>query len=150
MRRTTAECAEKTRETYAGKLSHYFLAKFVDSVIVKLIKVNVLSVSLRAGGLRVTSYAGRNQIALFTAAGRREAVGRQACRPRRRKSHCFRLRSIRRRGCERKARFAADGSICETGNRRACGAFRSQTCGRKTTCAHACSLGFAHDRKTQG
>src|SRR5260370_40952201 len=66
----------KPRETYAGKLSHYFLAKFVDSVIVKLIKVNVLSVSLRAGGLRVPSYAGRNQIALFTAAGRREAVGR--------------------------------------------------------------------------
>jgi hypothetical protein len=66
----------ETRETYAGKLSHYFLAKFVDSVIVKLIKVNVLSVSLRAGGLRVPSYAGRNQIALFTAAGRREAVGR--------------------------------------------------------------------------
>jgi hypothetical protein len=44
--------------------------------MLKLIKVNVLSVSLLAGGLCARRYAGRHQIARFTDAGwRAEADG---------------------------------------------------------------------------
>ena len=45
-------------------------ARLVDTRIAKLIKINVLSVLLRATGLRLRSYVGRHQIALFIAAGR--------------------------------------------------------------------------------
>ena len=89
--------------------------------MLKLIEVNVLSVRLLAGGLCARRYAGRNQIARSTAAGRRaEAVGTGA-RHSRVCSACY--------------------ASCY-----ACEACRASKAGR----SRSCSVGFADDRKAQG
>ena len=58
--RSRSRIDARPRRRLARKSSgSFFLAKLVDTASLKLIKVNVLSVTLRAGGLCVPSHAGR-------------------------------------------------------------------------------------------
>jgi len=64
--------------------------------MLKLIKVNVLSVIVHAAGLCVRTYAGRNQIGLFAAAGRcSETDGGSTCCCRWSEGYWFQLRAER-------------------------------------------------------
>jgi len=63
--------------------------------MLKLIKINVLSEPCAPEVCAFAANAGRNQIALYTPAGRRaETDGGPKQSSRRRESNCFRLRSI--------------------------------------------------------